>query len=65
MILAGPKNRITSLPLLTTKDSLERDTLESPLAQSPQQLETKLGLNITIKRGGNIEGRSKKRAFLG
>jgi len=59
MILAGPKNHITSLPLSTTKDSLEKDTLESRLAQSPQQLETKLGLNITIKPGENIEGRTK------
>ena len=59
MILAGPKKRITSLPLSTTKDSLEKDTPESRLAQSPQQLETKLGLNITIKPGENIEGRTK------
>ena len=59
MILAGPKNRITSLPLSTTKDSLEKDTPESRLVPSPQQLETKLGLNITIKPGGSIEGRRK------
>jgi hypothetical protein len=63
MILAGPKNRITSLPLSTTKDSLEKDTPESRLVPSPQLLETKLGLNITIKPGGNIEGRTKNNVF--
>jgi hypothetical protein len=61
MKLVGPKNRITSLPLSTTKGSLEKDTPESRLVPSPQQLETKLGLNITIKPGENIEGRTKSR----